>query len=246
MVKLRKLRIEGFRGATNALPLDFTSGYQSVAVLGENAGGKSTITDALEWYFTNRVDHLWREDCKEEALRNVQIGDTQNSVVAIDFSEPDLSDVKELSPEYRIDRTNKTAGLVQYLQDSASEQLWLRSSDLTNFIIKTKNDKRDYIADIIGYDQILNFRNVIQSTLNSLQREDSYVAAKQNFDTSQARSLKISGTIISTELQLYNKVIELIKPYKISISITDDSSFEDCIDILKGQATDTQKTEKRI
>ena len=77
MTRLRKLNIRGFRGSRFDLPLEFTKDYRSVAIFGENAAGKSTITDALEWFLLGRVDHLWREDCKEELLRNVLIGDDE-------------------------------------------------------------------------------------------------------------------------------------------------------------------------
>jgi hypothetical protein len=36
---------------------------------------KSTITDAIEWSIKGRVDHLWREDCKEASLRNVLLNE---------------------------------------------------------------------------------------------------------------------------------------------------------------------------
>ncbi len=71
MTKLRALSITGFRGARFELPIDFTKDHYSLSVYGENAAGKSTVTDALEWFLLGKVDHLWREDCKEEALRNV-------------------------------------------------------------------------------------------------------------------------------------------------------------------------------
>jgi ABC-type antimicrobial peptide transport system ATPase subunit len=68
MIKLRRLDLVGFRGARFPLSLDFTLQHRSLSVFGENASGKSTLTDGLEWFITGRVDHLWREDCKEDAL----------------------------------------------------------------------------------------------------------------------------------------------------------------------------------
>ncbi|MEJ2378390.1 MAG: AAA family ATPase [Pseudolabrys sp.] len=81
MIRLRKLIITGFRGARFDLPLDFTKDYKSVSIFGENATGKSTVTDAIEWFLLGKVEHLWREDCKEESLRNVLIGDKDSSIV---------------------------------------------------------------------------------------------------------------------------------------------------------------------
>jgi predicted ATP-dependent endonuclease of OLD family len=86
-MKLRRVNIVGFRGARFPLEIDFTSNQRSIAVFGENAAGKSTITDAIEWFITNRVQHLWREDCKEDALRNVLIDTQDVSEVMIEFSD---------------------------------------------------------------------------------------------------------------------------------------------------------------
>lgn len=91
MIRLRKLHISGFRGARFDLPLDFTKDCRSVSIFGENASGKSTFTDALEWFLLDKIEHLWREDCNEAALRNVLLGDEDLSVVSLEFSDAPLN-----------------------------------------------------------------------------------------------------------------------------------------------------------
>ena len=49
-VKIKKISLMNFRGAKNLLDLDFGKNYKSCAIFGNNAQGKSTITQALEWY----------------------------------------------------------------------------------------------------------------------------------------------------------------------------------------------------
>ena len=85
MTRVRKITLSRFRGARFELPLDFSNKYRSVAIYGENASGKSTITDALEWFIRGRVDHLWKEDCYEASLRNVLAGAEGDSTVEIVF-----------------------------------------------------------------------------------------------------------------------------------------------------------------
>ena len=79
MTKIRRLRVAGFRGARFDLPVDLTKEHRSIAFYGENASGKSTLTDALEWFINNRVQHLWREGCKQDALRHVLCDDDEPS-----------------------------------------------------------------------------------------------------------------------------------------------------------------------
>ena len=50
----------------------------------ETTSGKSSITDAIEWVIWDRVAHLWREDCKESALRNVDLEDTEEVLMTHD------------------------------------------------------------------------------------------------------------------------------------------------------------------
>ena len=101
MAKLRLIRASGFRGARYDLPVDFTDKYRSVAIFGENAAGKSTITDAMEWFVRERVQHLWGEDCKQESLRHVHCNYNEESVVEIRFDGKDRRGTNHFPPTSR-------------------------------------------------------------------------------------------------------------------------------------------------
>ena len=51
--KLQRLAMHAFRGVPSEMTVDFGQG-ESTVVYGDNGTGKSTIADALEWYFTAR------------------------------------------------------------------------------------------------------------------------------------------------------------------------------------------------
>src|SRR6266851_8632680 len=108
MVLLRRIEIAGFRGAIGPLLVDLSSGCRSIAVFGENATGKSSLTDAVEWFYTERVDHLWRENCKESALRNALLPENEASSVSLQFSDNRLDCTKTLSSSFESGYSNSS------------------------------------------------------------------------------------------------------------------------------------------
>ena len=52
--RLLRIRARAFRGVPDQLDVDLPGG-RSLIVLGENGTGKSTIADALEWFFTGSI-----------------------------------------------------------------------------------------------------------------------------------------------------------------------------------------------
>ena len=116
------MNVAGFRGARFSLPLDFSSANRSVSVFGENASGKSAFTDALEWFVRGRIDHLWREDCKEDALRNVLLAAEDPSEVTVEFSDK-TTNTKSVSSTLFVTDTNKTIAFQELIVTTPAEKI---------------------------------------------------------------------------------------------------------------------------
>ena len=67
--KVLRLEMHAFRGVPGEMTVDFGKG-ESIAVYGDNGTGKSTIADALEWYFTGQIELLTHEG-RQHAVRYV-------------------------------------------------------------------------------------------------------------------------------------------------------------------------------
>ena len=67
--KVERLVMRAFRGVPGEMTVDFGQG-ESIAVYGDNGTGKSTIADALEWYFTGEIELLNHEG-RQHAVRYV-------------------------------------------------------------------------------------------------------------------------------------------------------------------------------
>src|SRR5271169_6750539 len=127
MSRLRVIEIQGFRGVLGNLAVNL--GGQSLAIYGDNATGKSSIADAIEWFYTDRVNHLWKENCKEAALRSTLLADTQSSTVALSFNLNSLNSSKILSASYNSSFSNQTLDFQVYLASifKGQERLILRN-----------------------------------------------------------------------------------------------------------------------
>lgn len=55
-IKIKQLDINGLRGVKEQLILPLNE--KSILLYGDNGTGKSSISDSIAWYYTDRVSHL--------------------------------------------------------------------------------------------------------------------------------------------------------------------------------------------
>lgn len=241
MTKLRQLNVSAFRGTRFPLPLDFGKKNKSLAIFGENAAGKSTITDALEWFIQNRVEHLWREECKEKALRHVLASDDDECRVEVLFDGQDQGGAKSLSANLKtttIFKNDNTRDLVETLKD---DRIILRHADIVKFLDETKGNKRKAIADIIGYEEITQFRDVIQKTYNAIRKDGAYTGAKHQSDSLQADMLDAVGQVVPDQQTFLGIAKDIIAPFKLATVISDEPSFAKALDELGNLGNSAEK-----
>lgn len=241
MTKLRHIKAEAFRGARFELPIDFGKDHKSVAIYGENAAGKSTVTDALEWFIHDRVEHLWREDCKQEALRHVLAAEGDDCRVTVRFGGKDQEGSKSLSAELKTVTTfadDDTRELVNNLKD---DRIILRHADIVKFLDESKGKKREAIARIIGYEEITDFRSAIQQTRNALQKESAYTSAKQHSEHLQSDMVRLIGQIVPNRAAFLTTAKDLVAPFALKTGISDDNTFATAVEELRGLGNSAEK-----
>src|SRR4030043_712595 len=243
MVSLRKIKLEGFRGARLPVVMDFTNRYASIAIYGDNGGGKSTITDALEWFYFNKIEHLWREDCKEECLRNPHLPANQDILLSIEFSDTRLNSIKTLNAKFRSKYSNGTQEFSDYFEQSQKERLFLRYGDVLRFVLLTKGEKRTQILDIIGYRHVSDIRSTFVSACNSLEKNSKFRSVRDQIEKNNAYLMDKIGQTIESEGDLYLIVNTQIKPLNLGIVVTDEASLNACIETIQVK-TDKIKLER--
>lgn len=151
MIKIKSISIKGFRGVKNELLLKLNS--NSALFFGNNGTGKSSITDAIEWFYNNSVGHLSSEEIDRKggltALMNT-FADIEKCSVEINFIDNSLNSQKSIILKHSnldVENSNNTDTFIKYIDCSKKENLILRYEDLTGFVLSTKKKTRSIIKD---------------------------------------------------------------------------------------------------
>jgi DNA repair exonuclease SbcCD ATPase subunit len=155
--RLQRLTMRSFRGVPDVMEVDFGSG-QSLAVYGDNGTGKSTIADALEWYFTGGIELLSHEG-RQHAIKNLGGGNGETSVEVVTSGE---LGGKALFPDERP---------VEAFGVASRETFLLRGRTLADFINKTKTEKWKALAELLGLDAVELLRQDLQRARGDIKKQ---------------------------------------------------------------------------
>ena len=168
MVKIKHIEINGLRGIKKTISVSLDSS-QSILIFGENGSGKSSITDAFEWFYNDKVEHLSSEEIGRggiEALRNIFLQPDQEAYAGLKFSESKYNSIKKLfynKSKLSTEIDNSTKEFEDYINSSTSENLILRYGDLLKFILASKGDKLRGISQIIGYEEVQKIKEIFKN-----------------------------------------------------------------------------------
>src|SRR5580765_736253 len=155
--RLQRLVMHAFRGVPTEMTVDFGNG-ESTVVYGENGTGKSTIADALEWYFKGEIELLSHEG-RQHAVRHV--GGDGDGVTSVEVLTSGMLGGKVVFPDERTPDT---------FEALRRETFLLRGRTLADFINKTKTEKWKALVEILGLDAIESLREDLQRARNELRK----------------------------------------------------------------------------
>jgi energy-coupling factor transporter ATP-binding protein EcfA2 len=155
--RVQRLVMRAFRGIPGEMTVDLGKG-DSIVIYGDNGTGKSTIADALEWYFTGGIELLSHEG-RQHAV--CYVGGRGDGVTAVEvFTNGTLGGKIVFTDE----RNAETLHAVR------RETFLLRGRTLADFINKTKTEKWKALVEILGLDAIENLREDLQRARNELRK----------------------------------------------------------------------------
>ena len=249
MIKIKSLCIKGFRGVKEGLLLDLNS--KSALLFGDNGTGKSSITDAIEWFYKNSVNHLSNEEIDRKggltALRNIFIADTEECSVEIDFGDDNLNSQKSIiskKSNLEVENSNNFGAFKGYIESSKDENLTLKYGDLTGFVLSTKKEKLDSLSKVIGFTKISDIRGVLKKAANEIKRS----LQSRNYDNEISSRegqimLSLNERVVSDE-QYINKINEIIEPLKLDIVLTKIEDINNLLSLFK-KSDDSTVIEQR-
>lgn len=154
--QITSIHMQAFRGVPTSFDLKFSGGRSSV-ILGDNGTGKSTISDAVEWYFNGKIEFLTK-DGRRDAIRHSGAPANLETLVTVttDGSLGGTVSSGQTPPE-------RATAVGQ------SELFILRGRMLAEFMDKTKSDKWKVLAELLGLERIDRVRLDLQRVSNELE-----------------------------------------------------------------------------
>lgn len=229
MNKIKSINITGIRGVKDKLPLNLDK--KSILIFGENGTGKSSITDALEWYYKDKIEHLsGAEVGTKNALRNIFLPDTEEGKVEILYSNKNLDNEKTISNSLTVFNSNSSKEFNNYSAQSNNENLILRYRDLILFITATKSEKLTYLQNIIGFSEVREMRALLKKFAGKYSREIKAAGFSNKKSQQQSILMECLGQNIVSPKQFFDACNKLIEPLKLGKKI---SSYKDARQVLK-------------
>jgi hypothetical protein len=219
MKKVKRIKIEGFRGALALLPLDLTKGGQPVStvIYGRNGTGKSSVTDAWEWLLTGRIEHLGREGAGPSSYPHLAALPSR-SWVSVELS----GDGGAISAHYDPDRITRphVSGDLDALKQLAPHPCHIRFADLAQFVFMTKTERYDMLTKFMGLSRQIE----VQKAMRRVQRQfrehvDTLEATRR--DLALRLSEKLGGPSSS-----FDEAVTKLGPALRRQSIPGPASFE--------------------
>lgn len=237
MTKIKSFDIKGLRGIKSNLPLNIDG--KSILLYGDNGTGKSSISDAFEWFFYDRIEHLSSEEIGRggiAALRNVFLRDDEKAFISIEFTEEKFNSCKTIylkKGSYAFEISNTSNEFDEFLDDSKNENIILRYKDLMNFVLAPKSEKLTELSNIIGFSDVITTKDVLRKITNELKKDIKSQKFDYQISTQQAHFIEYFGHNIISDKQFIDSINELIKSLNINKELTKLDEIDTILTLIK-------------
>jgi len=213
---VKSINIHAFRGIPDLdLPLD----GKSLLIRGENGTGKSSIAEAFEFFFTNKLSIFEGEGTQSLSL--------QKHAPHNDFSKDDVSVEVVFNPgnitlkRTFVDQPQPPQQLKDYFEAARKGTFILRRSQILKFIASVPSDRFRAIASILGVEQLDNIELAMKRAYEEL---DEGVNSKRQ--RIQSILTQIAG-LLGESITETNEVIHSLNKKLAKTGLTTIKSFDE-------------------
>lgn len=231
-VKLKKLILKGFRGDRKGIWLNFEDDNKSIVLFGNNGDGKSSFSDAIEWFFTDKIDYLQREGCGRDDYFNRYMPPEDDATVRINFNDNLLDSQKTLKRKGGSLFSNTTSDFKDYIRESSKDSFIIRHHTMREFIDKTKKEKLERVEEIIGFSIVKESREALLKALNSLKDDGQLISLRGQLTEKVRDLISTVGKKDFRENDVLDYANQLAKQSDSTLSIVNDCDFKSAIETL--------------
>lgn len=192
MPHVKQITVAGFRGILPPLSISLVKKGgkpTSLVLYGRNGHGKSSLTDAWEWFHTGSIARLRREGAGERAYPHKAAAVAgQPSYVEIEFADSSLGTAKLAFDTKRVTKSQSSGGRDQF-RSQVPHPCHIRYEDLSRFVYATKAEQYDELATLMGFTPQVEFQQSLQWVLRKLKDEVKNRAAAEDRSREAVRSL---------------------------------------------------------
>jgi hypothetical protein len=170
MSRVKSIRIRALRGILPESTLDLTRNGKPVStvVYGANGTGKSSITDAWEWLYSGKIDHLSKEGAEEASYPHAE--GKPPTFVEVTFSDDALGVIRRDFDPVRITKP-PVRGHYELLRRMAPQSCHIRFADLARFALQTKSQRYDSLSQLMGFRLQVDFQKSLRRCQHKLNDE---------------------------------------------------------------------------
>jgi ABC-type transport system involved in cytochrome c biogenesis ATPase subunit len=171
-MKLNKLHISSFRGATKPVDIPFEKGKKITMIYAENGNGKSTIADALICLFTSDKGSI--DDKSGTEARFIKSLDATNAKI-------ELHTDKEV---YSANLSGTSRDFVKSYHESIPELRYLRRSQIVDLLNRKATERYEKLKSYIDVSGLLKSGDELRKLVRDTDREvENLVSVIENSKT---------------------------------------------------------------
>ena len=224
MLKVKKIKLSGFRGIFNPQELDLTikgnKEPRSLALFGLNSSGKTSFVDGIEWFLSeeNKIEWLRRDEAEEKAYPHQAAKDKgMESFVEMDFFDTD-GKIGKLTKTYDHGKITKPILSEQdgfnAIYSAFIIRPYFRYLEVVEFVCSKGKDKYERLAQWMGFESEFEFQEKIARGVHQ-KLKDHEKELSERVATFGQQLKQLAGEITATDEGVLNFCNGILKQHKV-------------------------------